>query len=180
MLRGVSIARPALSLVVAAAVALAAVAGGCSGGGHGTAAVGGCAPSFQERLDPRSTEHLFPGAAEPSYLTDPPTSGPHQLGPPPTGAIAMPIPRPRQVAMLETGFVILQYRDLSAPERSTLAGLAGSLVTVAPAAGPLPDRVVATAWTWKQVCGTTDSSALGALRTFIAAHKGKGFSGSIR
>jgi hypothetical protein len=177
MLRGSSIASPARSLIVAVTVALAAVAGGCSGGGHGAAAAGGCAPPRQERLDPRSTQHLFPGAAEPSYLTDPPTSGPHQLGPPPTGAVTDPIPRPRQVAMLETGFVILQYRDLSSAERSTLAGLAGSLVTVAPAAEALPDRIVATAWTWKQVCGRVDS---GALRNFIAAHKGKGFSGSIR
>jgi Protein of unknown function (DUF3105) len=171
MLRRLRTGRLALALV------MTVVAAGCGAGTHRTTATaGGCAPSVQERLDPRSTQHLFPGAAEPRYLTDPPTSGPHQLGPPPTGAVPDPIPRPRQVAMLETGFVIVQYHDLSAAERSTLAALAGSLVTVAPAVGTLRDRVVATAWTWKQVCRTVDSAAVGALRDFIAAHKGKGFS----
>jgi hypothetical protein len=75
--------------------------------------------------------------------------------------------------MLELGFVILQYRGLSATEVQALGRLAGSLVTVAPAAGPLPNRVVATAWTWKLVCGSVDGGALGA---FIAAHRGEGFS----
>jgi hypothetical protein len=75
--------------------------------------------------------------------------------------------------MLELGYVILQYRDLSAAEVGTLGQLAGSLVTVAPAAGPLPDRVVATAWTWKLVCGSVEPNA---VRAFIAAHRGQGFS----
>ena len=75
--------------------------------------------------------------------------------------------------MLELGYVILQYRDLSPSSLTALGRLAGQLVTVAPAAGPLPGRVVATAWTWKLVCGTVDS---GPLQSFIAAHRGVGFS----
>jgi hypothetical protein len=53
--------------------------------------------------------------------------------------------------------------------------MAGPLVTVAPAVGPLPDRVVATAWTWKEECGSVDARTLDELRTFVAAHKGTGF-----
>ncbi len=161
---------------LAVAVAAALVAAGCSGASHPAASpAAGCAPAFQERLDSRSTQHLFPGAAEPSYLTDPPTSGPHQLGPPPTGAVTTPIPRPRQVAMLESGYVIVQYRGLSPADVSTLAGLAGTLVTVAPAVGALPTPVVATAWTWKVICGSVAPASLDAIRAFIAARKGKGF-----
>jgi hypothetical protein len=75
--------------------------------------------------------------------------------------------------MLELGYVILQYRDLPQSSVAALGRLAGPLVTVAPAAGPLPDRVVATAWTWKQVCGAVEPAPLTA---FITAHRGVGFS----
>jgi Protein of unknown function (DUF3105) len=173
-------ARLALVLVVAGLVP--GLVAGCGGSSHPAppAATGttGCGPAFQEHLDPRSTIHLFPGAAEPTYLSDPPTSGPHQLGQPPTGAVTAPIPRARQVAMLESGFVLVQYRALSPAEVASLAGLAGSLVTVAPAVGSLPARVVATAWTWKQVCPSAGPDAVAALRAFIAARRGKGFSHS--
>jgi hypothetical protein len=162
--------------VLAAAVVLAA---GCGGGsaasGHSAATGAGCSGAFQERLDPLSTRHLFPGAPVPTYLSYPPTSGPHELGPPATGAVTTPIPVPRQVAMLESGYVIVQYRDLPAAEVSALAPLAGTLVTVAPAAGALPNRVVATAWTWKEVCGSAGPAELAALRSFISARRGKGF-----
>jgi hypothetical protein len=128
-------------------------------------------------LDPASTIHLFPGAAEPRYLTDPPTSGPHQLGPPPVGVVTTPIPQPRQVAMLEAGFVLIQYEGLAGERQQALGRLAGAEVTVAPAAAPLPTPVVATAWTWKIECRSVDAKALGALDGFISAHRGVGFSG---
>jgi hypothetical protein len=160
-------------------VAVVVVAAGACGGGGGSsrpaAPPAGCTAAVQEHLDPRSTAHLFPGAAEPTYLTDPPTSGPHQLGPPVTGVATASIPRPRQVAMLESGFVLLQYRDLAPAEVATLGTLAGDLVTVAPAAGPLPNRVVATAWSWKEVCGSVGPASLTALRAFVTARRGKGF-----
>jgi Protein of unknown function (DUF3105) len=165
--------------VLVVLLGLVGVLAGCGGSSHPTATTtAACGPAFQEHLDPRSTIHLFPGAAQPTYLSDPPTSGPHQLGQPPTGAVTAPIPRPRQVAMLESGYVILQYAGLPAADVVTLGGLAGRLVTVAPAAGPLPARVVATAWTWKVTCSSVDADAVAALRTFIAARRGKGFSHS--
>ncbi len=137
-------------------------------GGHGAPATG-CAAPVNERLDPNSVIHLFPGAPEPRYLSDPPTSGPHQLGQPPVGVISTPIPRPRQVAMLESGYVIVQH---SGPAAADLVLLAGPLVVVAPPVAPLPDPVVATAWTWKLSCRSAD---LRTIRAFIAAHQGVGF-----
>jgi hypothetical protein len=165
-------------LPVVVVCALAFVAAGCNGSSHPSAVgvAAGCAPAFQEPLDSQSTKHLFPGAPAPHYLTNPPTSGPHQLGPPPTGVVTTPIPAPRQVFMLEIGYVILQYQDLPPADVASLGTLAGTLVTVAPAAAPLPNRVVATAWTWKQECGAADTAALSSLRAFITAHVGKGFS----
>lgn len=161
------------AITVLAAACLAAA--GCSGGGSGTAATtrSGCAAPVQEQLDSRSTQHLFPGAAEPRYLTDPPTSGPHQLGPPVTGVSSTPIPRPRQVAMLESGYVLIQRRGLSPAASSQLDALAANLVTVAPPVATMPAPIVVTAWDWKLVCGTVDT---GAIQAFITAHKGKGFS----
>ena len=171
--------------LIVAALLLGLLGGACSGGGHGpasdsSASAAGCRAPFQERLDPRSTQHLFPGAAEPAYLSDPPTSGPHRLGPPPTGLVSTPISRPVQVAMLELGYVVVQYRPSGGGEpagpAAAVAALAGDLVTVAP--GPsqprLPAPVVATAWTWKLECGSSPDA--GALTAFIAAHRGQGFS----
>jgi len=136
----------------------------------------GCAAAVNERLDPRSTIHVFGSAAEPHYLTDPPTSGPHLPGLPYRGALATAIPRPSQVAMLESGFVILQYRAGLPPDQAlTLSGLASDLVTVAPPAGALPAPVVATAWTWKLQCGSAAPVAVTTIRAFVAAHGGVGF-----
>ena len=149
------------------------VGAGCGGSSAHSSAV--CQPAFQEKLDSRSTEHLFPGAPEPKYLTEPPTSGPHQLGPPFTGAVTTPIPLPKQVAMLESGYVLVQYQGLAAARVSQLVPLAGNLVTVAPAAATMPDRVVATSWTWKLVCPATTPADLQSIQTFIATHKGHGF-----
>jgi len=146
---------------------------GC--GGSSARASAACQPAFQEKLDSRSTEHLFPGAPEPKYLTEPPTSGPHQLGPPFTGVVTTPIPRPKQVAMLESGYVLVQYQGLAAAQVGQLAALAGNLVTVAPAAATMPAPVVATAWTWKLTCPATVAANLQSIQAFIAAHKGQGF-----
>ena len=137
---------------------------GCRGGQRP------CGAAINEQLDSRSTLHLFPGAPDPTYLTDPPTSGPHRLGNHPTGVLEAPIDRPRQVAMLEKGAVLLQWKGLSPPQRRALEKLAGGPVTVAPNA-TLPRAVVATAWTWKLSCASVDQAE---LRRFIAAHAGHG------
>lgn len=169
----------AAALVAPALVVGALVIGACSPSGHGTGvSATGCGAAFNERLDPRSTVHLFPAAPEPRYLTDPPTSGPHRLGPPFRGVITSPLPRASQVAMLESGFVIIQAQGLPAGQEAILDGLASDLVTVAPPEGALPSSVVATAWTWKLQCGSLAPPAVSALRAFIAAHQGVGFSGN--
>jgi hypothetical protein len=167
---------PVLILVLAVATV---AAGACTGHSHNaTVPADGCAAAFQERLDSRSTIHLFPGAVEPHYLTDPPTSGPHRPGVPYTGVVAAPIPRPSQVAMLENGYIIIQAGALPTGQSAALAALAGTLVTVAPPVTPLPAQVVATAWTWKLECGSAAPPAIGAIQAFIAAHRGVGFAGN--
>ena len=129
-----------------------------------------CDRVVREQLDSRSVQHVFPGTPEPSYVTDPPTSGPHQVGGHPTGVLHEPISRPVQVAMLEDGGVLVQYRGLNDNQRSRLEELAQGMVTVAPNAD-LNDAVVATAWTAKQTCRSVDTEA---LRAFIRAFQGKG------
>ncbi len=119
---------------------------GCSGAGG--VASGGCAPVHHDLLDVRSTLHLLPGAPEPPYLTDPPTSGAHRVGYYPRGVVATPIARPTQVALLEKGFVVVQYRSSLGPAaQSALAQLTdlSPYVTVSPDP-TLPDPVVATSW----------------------------------
>ncbi|MBW3642734.1 MAG: DUF3105 domain-containing protein [Actinobacteria bacterium] len=131
---------------------------------------GPCAAETTEPLDASSSLHLLPGAPEPSYLSDPPTSGPHRSGPAPSGALANPIDRPTQVQVLEQGGVVIQHRDLDDASVSDLATLGGEQVVVAPNPG-LPAPVVATAWLAKRSCRAVD---LAALRQFIEEHRGVG------
>jgi hypothetical protein len=124
-----------------------------------------------EPLDPFSTEHLLPGAPEPVYHSDPPTSGPHRLGLLPRGVWDQVIARPTQVTLLERGSVIVQYRS-GFGDGASLAPLAARdvLVTIAPNPA-LTVPVVATAWTWKLSCTGRDTRALSG---FIRAHEGHG------
>ena len=152
-------------------VTIAAVAAVLTLAGCGDDEDAACSPVRAERLDPASaTGHVLPGAPEPRYLTDPPTSGPHQSATPPRGRLREPLPRPAQVALLEHGEVLLQHRGLSADDRDDLEGLAGENVTVAPNPN-LTSPVVATAWTTKQTCDRVD---IAALREFIREHRGHG------
>lgn len=164
---------------IAAGLAALAVLGlsSCGSGGSGDTAqqrglpAAPCAAETEEPLDPGSGRHVLPGGTEPTYATDPPTSGPHQSGAHPTGDVDAPIPRPQQVALLEDGGVLIQYREPGF--RSALAALAKGDVTIAP--NPeLPGAVVATAWQHKLVCSGPNP---GELATFIAAHTGKGAGG---
>ena len=150
----------------------ALIIGGCSS----TTASQQCGQPFQERLDPASAIHLLPAAPDPTYATDPPTSGAHRLtglASLPLGVLDHPVPKGLQVALLEKGGVLVQYRAGDATSFSArLAALAqvSPLVTVAPAVS-LPGRVVATAWTWKTVCAGPDT---GALKAFIKRFAGHG------
>ena len=108
----------------------------------------------------------------PHYLTDPPTSGAHQPSPPIRGLQTSPVSRPVQVGILEEGHVVVQYRGTPGSRRGRLRTLVGPRVVVAPAASlPHGQRVVATAWLYKQVCRSVD---LPTLRRFISARAGKG------
>lgn len=128
-----------------------------------------CDPEVREPIDPGSYTHPLSNA-DPTFSTDPPTSGPHAPGPPVGGVLDEPISRPVQVGALEAGGVLLQHRDLSPDELAALVELAGEDVAVAPNPD-LPARVVATAWLTKQTCTAVDPAA---LQTFVTAHRGQG------
>jgi uncharacterized membrane protein len=130
--------------------------------------------TVRENIDPASAIHLLPGAPDPVFRTNPPTSGPHQLtaiASIPRGVVTTPIPGRIQVALLEKGGVLIQYAG-SASVTAALAPLATGvpLVTLAPSTA-LSSPIVVTAWTWKETCSSPDGSA---IRQFIAAHEGHG------
>lgn len=129
-----------------------------------------CDDEITEPVDPGSPRHVLPGSAEPTYATDPPTSGPHDSRPIDDPVQTEPIARARQVGQLEAGKVLVQHRDLGADEVAAVTALAGDDVIVAPNPD-LPDRVVATAWVTKLVCDGPDVDGLSA---FIETHAGRG------
>jgi hypothetical protein len=146
--------------LVLAALALAAAVGACNDDGR-SAANATCGPPVIEQLDPDGG-HLIAGATPPSYLTDPPTSGPHTPGLGVAGGVVDTQLSPiQQVSTLEEGVVIVQYRDPA--DAAALRRLAGAAVVVAPNAD-LPARVVATAWARKLTCRGLDVAA---VRRFV-------------
>ena len=158
--------RPPMA-TVGALLLVAFTVAGCGDDDGGSSS---CGPERREALDPTSAAHVLPGAPEPEYLTDPPTSGPHEPGTLLSGVLDEPLARPVQVGTLEAGGVLFQHRDLSDEERGELESLAGDGIAVAPASD-LPERVVATAWLFKQTCDAVDVEA---LRTFAEGHRGEG------
>ena len=166
--------RPVLAAVLAAvSVASIGVVAGCS---NGTASAGGCVGPHTDLLDIRSVLHLLPGAPEPPYSTDPPTSGAHRVGFYPRGVVDSPIGRPIQVALLEKGFIVVQYRsDLGPAAQAALAPLTALTPYLAVAPDPtLPDAVVATSWLHDLRCGGTGPAALAAIRRFVTGRVGQG------
>jgi len=153
------------------ALLISALLGACGGG---VTAGDACGPVRREPLDSRSF-HLLPGADEPTYRTDPPTSGPHIASATPPSVSPDPISAPVQVGMLEEGTVLIQHRGLDATDREAVEGLGGDGVVVAPAESlPEDATVVVTAWVTKQVCTGVDVDA---LRDFARDHRGEGPSG---
>lgn len=151
-------------LCVAAAASLLAA---CGGDGDVAAA---CDAPRAQTVDPRSSQHILPGAPEPPYSTNPPTSGAHAPGVHPTGVVASEIPKPVQVALLEEGQVLLQYGSINGQQRRSLERLADEgNVTVAPN-DSLRSPIVATAWLHMMRCVRADQTA---LQEFIDAHAGK-------
>lgn len=115
---------------------------------------------IREPEDPASTRHVLTDGAY-SYLTDPPTSGPHVAGPVPSGVIDHQVARPVQVRLLEAGGVMIQFDldRLGGPVPSGLTGLADETTVVAPGLG-IDDAIVATAWTWKLSCSDVDEDRI--------------------
>ena len=162
---------PAVRAVVllAAIASVAAGLGACSGDDTAEPSAS-CGDVVEEPLDPGSSNHLLPGAPEPSYVTDPPTSGPHLSGPTPSGVVDEPLDRPRQVAILEGGGVVIQHEGVEGADLRPIDALAGDTVVVAPGVD-LPAPLVATAWRSKLICDTADADA---VAEFIADHEGLG------
>lgn len=139
----------------------------CSGGDGD----GACGPITRESLDPAYLVHVLGREEGVEYTSDPPTSGPHQPGPPVEGVVDDPITRPVQVGILEQGDVLLQHDpDLDEEALAALEALAGERVVVAPNPD-LPDPVVATAWLFKRSCQTVDVAA---LEEFVDERVGQG------
>jgi hypothetical protein len=145
--------------------ALSAVAA-CGGGSSGPAS-SACDQPIREELDPASFTHVIDPDGG-NFKTDPPTSGPHVSGAVPTGLVDGALPGAVQVAILEAGDVIVQYRDLTGDDLDEVKLFAGHQVVVAPNPD-LPAPVIATAWTYKLTCDALD---IDAIETFIADHAG--------
>lgn len=139
--------------IIGAFALLGMVVAGC--GDDGTA---GCV-EVREPEDPQSIQHtLDPGSV--TYLTDPPTSGPHLSGPAPSGVLTEPLIPAAQVNVLEDGGIMVQYTDaIAGSDVAPLLDRTDAPVTIAPA-DDLPANVVATAWTWKLTCENVDLEAL--------------------
>ena len=172
---------PPPGAVAAVALVVLVALGACGGGGHeggdgagrpSTSSSAACGPEVEEPLDPGSTQHVLPGAPEPAYAGDPPTSGPHLAGGAVTGAQPAPLSRPVQVAVLEEGGVMVQHRGLDAGPRARLEALAADGVVVAPNPG-LPAPVVVTAWRRRLTCTSADADAISAIGRFVDAHRGQ-------
>ena len=120
---------------------------------------------LREPQDPASGVHVL-GEGTATYLTDPPTSGPHIAGPTPSGSLDQPLDPAIQVRLLEAGGVMIQYDEaLAEADVEQLRGFGDELVVIAPSASELLDPVVITAWTWKLSCPGVDADAIG---SFIA------------
>jgi Protein of unknown function (DUF3105) len=143
-------------------VLAAAMVVGC--GGKNNAA--GCGQPFREPLNPNSLQHVIDPASV-KFATDPPTSGPHLFTTPPRGLVTRALLPAEQVTVLETGDVLVQYRDAS--DAKVVQALNQTGVTIAPNA-TLRTRIVATAWTYKLECGGVDQPS---LQRFISSHKGQ-------
>lgn len=140
--------------------------------GCNSSSASACGPARRQQAQPDNIVHVVAGGIDPTYLTDPPTSGPHL--PMPTNRLVFtePLPRAAQVGILEGGGVLVQYRpgDTGATERSELEALAGDSLYVAPNPD-LKSPVVASAWVHLMECNAVDRTA---LRAFADEHANRG------
>ncbi|MCB0997291.1 MAG: DUF3105 domain-containing protein [Acidimicrobiales bacterium] len=139
--------------VLAVLCVTVATVSACGGGGADV-----CTGVVTEALDPASGQHVTAGT-EVVYLTDPPTSGPHAAVPIPAGIRSDSLHPTLQVGVLETGRVLVQFRDLTDDEIAELEDLVASDVVIAPN-DTLPATIVATAWQHRLDCTAVDVDAL--------------------
>lgn len=142
------------------AVLIAALLASCS------TAVPVCAPVLSEDLDPLSDQHVLP-TTEVTYLSNPPTSGPHLSLSPPTGVLTEAISPALQVTALEAGSVIIHHSPGQNIE--PLLDLAADDVIIVPGQD-LDTAIVFTAWQTRQNCTAPDAAA---ARSFIRDHAGQ-------
>lgn len=161
---------------VVGATALLWVSLGAGCGGDGAASAAACGPARRQQAQSDSVVHVLPGQTSGTYLSDPPTSGPHTALPRGVTVYREPLAKPAQVGILERGDVLVQYRpaDLQPADIAGLEALAG------PPEGPgaivapnpdLPEPVVASAWLYLRSCTRLDVDAIG---EFVAERAGKG------
>lgn len=156
------------SAVLAAVAVLSVGLVACGGGDDDGSA---CGPIRREALDSAYLVHVLGTETAVEYTSDPPTSGPHQPGPPIEGVVDDPMTRPIQVGILERGDVLIQHDpDLPTEDVDALRELAAEHVVVAPNPD-LPEPVVATAWVYKRTCSSVDQAA---LQDFVDERVGKG------
>jgi hypothetical protein len=131
-------------------------------------ASGSCAAVSREPLDPTAAVRLLPNAPEPTYATDPPSSGAFVVGATVEPTPTEPLSRPVQVGLLAQGMVLIQYASsVPAADVADLQGLAGDDIVVAPnpTMGP---RIIATAWRVRQTCDQLDLVTLRQFATLNA------------
>jgi len=139
------------------------------------AADAGC--DLQLDLEDEGNTHIAEGGSEPSYETDPPTSGDHSPTPLADGAYLDTPEAVNYVHSLEHGRVEIIYSpDLPEDEQLALKGIFdedpdGMLLFPDP---EMPYAVAATAWTNLLGCDTYSAEALDAIRAFRDEFRGNG------
>ena len=149
--------------LAAATTTAALLVASCSGSGSSS-----CADVVFEDLHPQSAVHVIADEGI-EYLTDPPTSGPHASSQVPGPGVVLPLPPSVQVAVLESGGVVLQFQP-DAVSEAQLRELDDTELVVFENTD-LTDPIVVTAWRQKLVCSAFDADE---IRGFRADHGGDG------
>ena len=132
----------------------------CSKGDPAEVAGAGCGKVERTAVQ-FPANHVLPGTPEPRYLSEPPTSGPHLVPPQIQARYDELLSRPIQVGILESGKLLVQYRD--ARDAVLVGAFAGGDVVVAPNSS-LDQPVVLTAWLHLQRCQSVNATVIGEFR----------------
>lgn len=146
---------------------LAVVLAGCSS----DAGEAACSEPVTETFDPATVQHVLPGASEPTFQTDPPTSGPHQPGAPRTGRLDETLSRAIQVGSLEAGGVLVHHNGISEADIAALAEIEDDAIAVMPNPDlPEDTPVMVTGWLRRMSCDTVNDESIEAIATFARVH----------